>query len=69
MSPSLGNPKIMMFYLALLPAIIDLGAVTLLGWAELTRPSVVVAIVSPGARSLALEEANAPCGSPTAVPP
>ena len=36
MAVTLGNPKIMMFYLALLPTIIDLGSVTLLGWAELT---------------------------------
>ena len=36
MAVTLGNPKIMMFYLALLPTIIDLGSVTVLGWAELT---------------------------------
>ena len=33
---TLGNPKIMMFYLALLPTIIDLAGVTLLAWLELT---------------------------------
>lgn len=33
---SLGNPKIMVFYLALLPTIIDLSGVTLAAWAELT---------------------------------
>lgn len=32
----LGNPKVMMFYLALLPTIIDLGSVTVVGWLELT---------------------------------
>ena len=36
MAVTLGNPKIMMFYLALLPTIIDLASVTVLGWAELT---------------------------------
>ena len=36
MAVTLGNPKIMMFYLALLPTIIDLGTVTVVGWAELT---------------------------------
>ena len=43
---TLGNPKIMMFYVALLPAIIDLGAVTLVGWVELvvTMFAVLVAI-------------------------
>jgi threonine/homoserine/homoserine lactone efflux protein len=35
MAVTLGNPKIMMFYLALLPTIIDLSAVSLFGWAEL----------------------------------
>ena len=33
---TLGNPKVMVFYLALLPNIIDLQAVTLLGWLELS---------------------------------
>jgi len=32
---TLGNPKIMMFYVALVPTIIDMNAVTLTGWAEL----------------------------------
>ena len=36
MAVTLGNPKIMMFYLALLPTIIDLAKVTLVGWLELT---------------------------------
>ena len=32
------------FYLALLPTIIDLGAVTLLGWAELTLTMAIVLV-------------------------
>lgn len=36
---TLGNPKVMVFYLALLPNIIDLATVTVWGWLEL---SVVV---------------------------
>ena len=44
MAVTLGNPKIMMFYLALLPTIIDLGSVTLLGWAELTFTMALVLI-------------------------
>ena len=44
MAVTLGNPKIMMFYLALLPTIIDLGSVTLLGWAELTITMALVLI-------------------------
>ncbi|MET3600318.1 LysE family translocator [Martelella mangrovi] len=42
MSVTLGNPKIMMFYVALLPTIIDLGSVTLLGWIELTATLLTV---------------------------
>ena len=44
MTVTLGNPKIMMFYVALLPAIIDLGAVTLTGWAELVATMFVVLV-------------------------
>lgn len=46
MAVTLGNPKIMVFYLALLPAIIDLSAVTLVGWAELTATmfGVIIAV-------------------------
>lgn len=44
MAVTLGNPKIMMFYLALLPTIIDLGSVTMLGWAELTLTMALVLI-------------------------
>ena len=32
---TMGNPKIMLFYAALLPTLIDLGKVTTLGWVEL----------------------------------
>lgn len=44
MAVTLGNPKIMMFYLALLPTIIDLNSVTVLGWAELTLTMAIVLI-------------------------
>lgn len=39
---TLGNPKIMVFYLAILPTVIDLGHVTVLGWAELMIVMFVV---------------------------
>ncbi len=39
---TLGNPKIMLFYMALLPTIIDLDNITLLGWAELTGTMLFV---------------------------
>ena len=41
---TLGNPKIMMFYVALLPSIIDLSRVTVLGWGELVATMLVVLI-------------------------
>lgn len=41
---TLGNPKIMLFYLALLPTIIDLASVTLVGWLELTLTMAVVLV-------------------------
>jgi len=44
MAVTLGNPKIMMFYLALLPTIIDLASVTLLGWLELVATMAVVLV-------------------------
>lgn len=44
MAVTLGNPKIMMFYLALLPTIIDLASVTIVGWLELTLTMAVVLI-------------------------
>lgn len=42
MAVTLGNPKIMVFYLALLPAVLDLRAVGLAGWAALTAVLLVV---------------------------
>ena len=48
----------MMFYLALLPTIIDLGAVTVLGWAELTLTMAVVLIAIDLAWVLAAAQAR-----------
>ena len=39
---TMGNPKIMLFYLALLPTIIDLDGVTVLGWVGLTATMIAV---------------------------
>jgi threonine/homoserine/homoserine lactone efflux protein len=44
MAVTLGNPKIMVFYLALLPSIIDLGQVTVAGWLELTLVMMLVLV-------------------------
>ncbi|RDJ16911.1 LysE family translocator [Rhizobium grahamii] len=45
MTVTLGNPKIMMFYMALLPSIIDIQSVTMVGWAELVATMLLVLIV------------------------
>ncbi|PCE24133.1 lysine transporter LysE [Paraburkholderia acidicola] len=42
---SLGNPKIMVFYLALLPTIIDLSHVGVVAWLELTLTMLAVLVM------------------------
>ncbi len=42
---TLGNPKIMVFYLALLPTIVDLRHLTTIGWLELTATMFLVLVV------------------------
>lgn len=42
---TLGNPKVMMFYVALLPSIIDLRSVTFIGWMELVATMFVVLVI------------------------
>jgi threonine/homoserine/homoserine lactone efflux protein len=44
MALTLGNPKIMVFYLALLPTIIDLGHISFVGWVELVVVALAVMI-------------------------
>ncbi len=39
---TLGNPKLIVFYMALLPTIVDLTRVTFAGWAELTLTMLAV---------------------------
>lgn len=45
LSVTLGNPKIMIFYVALLPTLLDLSRVTALGWLELTAILLMVLAV------------------------
>ena len=46
---TMGNPKVMVFYLALLPVLIDVAGVTALGYAELVAVTLaVLAIVFTG---------------------
>ena len=44
MAITLGNPKIMVFYLALLPSIVDLARISLMDWIELTVAMVAVIV-------------------------
>ncbi len=45
MALTLGNPKIMVFYLALLPSIVDIARISTMGWVELTVTMVAVIVV------------------------
>jgi threonine/homoserine/homoserine lactone efflux protein len=56
---TLGNPKVVAFYLALLPSLIDLPRVGLLGYVELASISVVVLTIVFGAYALAAARARA----------
>jgi threonine/homoserine/homoserine lactone efflux protein len=51
---TMGNPKVMIFYLALLPTLIDLARITVLGYAELVAVTLsVLGIVFAGYIGLA----------------
>lgn len=67
MAVTLGNPKIMMFYLALLPTIIDLTQVTVIAWAELTVTMALVLIAIDLAWVLAAAQARKLIRSPRAM--
>ena len=49
---TLGNPKIMVFYVALLPAIIDVRSVGVVAWCELTVTMLVVLMSVDGGWAL-----------------
>ena len=44
MAITLGNPKIMVFYLAVVPTMLDLGHLSVAAWAELTLTMLIVLI-------------------------
>lgn len=67
MAVTLGNPKIMMFYLALLPTIIDVASVTLIGWAELTLTMALVLVAVDTVWVLAAAQARKLLKSPRAM--
>src|SRR5262245_30000184 len=56
---TLGNPKVVAFYLALLPSLIDLARVGLLGYVELAGISIVILTVVFGAYAAAAARARA----------
>lgn len=67
MAVVMGNPKAMMFYLALLPTIIDLGSVTLTGWVELTATMFVVLMAVDLSWTFAATQARRLLRSPRAM--
>jgi threonine/homoserine/homoserine lactone efflux protein len=66
-SLTLGNPKIMVFYLALLPNLIDLDAVTALGYAELVAITFVILTLVDGAYVLLAARARRLLSSARAI--
>ena len=64
---TLGNPKIMVFYLALLPSIVDLRAITVVGWAALALTLLVVLVCIDLTWSVLAIQARRVLRSPRAV--
>ena len=64
---TLGNPKVMVFYLALLPTILDLSRVTLWGFAELVGVTLSVLGLVFAAYALAAARARRLFTSPKAL--
>jgi threonine/homoserine/homoserine lactone efflux protein len=58
LSVNLGNPKVVAFYLALLPSLIDLSRAGLLGYSELAGACVVVLTLVLGTYTLAAARAR-----------
>jgi len=63
---TLGNPKIMVFYLALLPTLIDIPAITALGFAELLAVAIAVTVIVDLAWAVAAMRARGFLRSPRA---
>jgi len=64
---TLGNPKIMLFYMALLPSIIDLKILMVSGWAELTATMLFVLVAIDLAWVALAARARSLLKSPAAV--
>ena len=67
MAVTLGNPKLMAFYLAILPALVDLSGVTAAMWAELVAAMALVLITVDLAWVAAATVARRLLRSPRAV--
>jgi len=59
LSLTLGNPKVMIFFLSIMPLVIDIGALTPLALAELAAVAVVVMTATLAAYALAANRARA----------
>ncbi|MBZ6077457.1 LysE family translocator [Microvirga puerhi] len=64
---TMGNPKVMVFYLALLPTILDLTRVNLLGYAELVLATLSILAVVLGAYIVLASNARRLFTSPRAI--
>jgi threonine/homoserine/homoserine lactone efflux protein len=64
---TMGNPKVMVFYLALVPTILDLTRVTLLGYAELVAATLGVLAIVLGAYILLASRARRLFTNPRAI--
>ena len=67
MAINLGNPKVIVFFLALLPAVVDLGRLTPLGFLELALVIVAIASSVLTAYAIAAARARLLFASPRAV--
>ncbi len=67
MAITLGNPKLMVFYVALLPSIVDLARISLIGWAELTATMMLVLMITDLAWVALAAQAKRWLKSPRAV--
>ncbi|WP_376098909.1 LysE family translocator [Roseomonas sp. CCTCC AB2023176] len=64
---TLGNPKVIVFFLALLPTVVDLGALTPLGFAELAAMIAVILSAVLAAYTVAAARARRLITSPRAM--
>lgn len=67
MAVSLGNPKVVVFYLALLPSLVDLTQVGWVGFIELAGICVAILAIVLGAYALAAARARTMFRSPRAM--